>query len=592
MRKAIGVILGASILSVVATKCDDNCSAPEVQNECENQTPEQCLYKYEGGNKQNKARKQAVLEVVQAQNEIDIINKKHNSGDSCKFEGAVDAGDEIANVYTFQNTDQYCPKKKCVVKKPVCNTKPVVVATPTEDCEGEKKGFTFAGEDFDKGFEHIGKGWEKQGEEHREIKSCDLNEDNKNEGGYFHKMNTCQKEDKEDNDHEDHFRKQDKDHEEHEESHKKHEDNNDYFKDQEKDQTTQFNAQNKEIEDNHYKDERIEDKENHGDFVFDKNAKKDLKEIENHSADSTNNKDNSESNSNESQEKIKEKEAKFDLNAHQAHENEAKSISKNVAQEAEVQVRSNFRRDQNQRSNNVNDRTDRETQHHKDEEEKHIDRANCRNAKIANQDHEDCHFDLAKDNNSNHNVEFAEQKHQDAGIRQGLISCEDIELKEHVQATRHCKGECVEKKRWLKKSAHKKSFREKHGKNKHAKCIKNKAKNCDKFGVLKKNNNCKQNHRAADDNSHVKVCKRVEKQCDKTDDETTSVKQDNDRTDNADFQDTQNINQRAAATLNDVQAQNKQTKDARINTLDVDRKLQKNKKSNKNASKTEDCGCN
>lgn len=237
------------------------------------------------------------------------------------------------------------------------------------------------------------------------------------------------------------------------------------------------------------------------------------------------------------------------------------------SQAAEADIKSNFRRDQNRNNSDVRSTTDVDTSKLHDQESKNIDQNCAANANRAHHNEDRKHFDLAKEKHDNHDVQFAEQRHQDAGIKQGLLSDECIELKEHVCAEKDCcKGEKVDKKRWLKRKCHKKSFREKKGQHKHAKMIKNKGKFCDKFGVLKKNGGSKKQIECAVQEHNKKICDNRAHSLDKTDDETKSLTQHADSTDNSRFDDARTQQDQRKQAQKQVKVAKRDTKKVREDT--------------------------
>lgn len=114
---------------------------------------------------------------------------------------------------------------------------------------------------------------------------------------------------------------------------------------------------------------------------------------------------------------------------------------------------------------------------------------NGKQKKYANAQHKDHkkELDLVRENAKENGMEFAESKFQAGGIRQGMISEEDMEVKEHIKAVRdRCHGEKVDKKKWMKKRCHKKTFQEKHGAHKKDKSCRGQRRHANKYGVRKR----------------------------------------------------------------------------------------------------------
>lgn len=231
-----------------------------------------------------------------------------------------------------------------------------------------------------------------------------------------------------------------------------------------------------------------------------------------------------------------------------------------------------YARNQDKRNSDVESAADHETHNETDNEAREVDKSCSAAANRAHHREARKHFDLAKENSNHHDIEFAEQQHQDAGIRQGLCSQEDIELKEHVCAEKDaCKGETVDKKRWLKKKCHKKSFREKKGLHKCATMSKNKGKFCDKFGVLKKTDGRRQNIDAASQQHANRCTDSVIKKCDRTDDETQSKAITQDDVDNATFAEANNVDARSAVAQQTAARKIKNRKNLKVDVNDEDK---------------------
>lgn len=498
MRKAIGVVLGSAILSVVAAKGgDESCGITDYENN------DYSSHYKRGG-------KQGVL-------------SSSRVGEDCG-----ECGKHAKWAEAESNKNCGCAK----------NTDLTVGDVQKRDYTVHKPGYDLGNEEFDKTYHGVGKGWEK-------------NDDNCSE--------------------------QDADHEEHQKGSFKEGFDFNEFKNDDKEHDEDFCKHDNEVQ-NGYKKKSGLDKG----FQLGGQDKKSFKELDKQDRNQ----------STEVDQRLKQHESDVDVEVEKAHEDKSKEVEEEDRRDAREAKKSNFRRDQVKRNEDVKSKTNKEAQHECATTVNNEENAQCKNAQRADHHNEENHFDLSKDNSKRHHCEYNEQKHQDAGIRQGLISEECVELKEHVHAKKHCKYEHVEKKRWLKKNAHKKSFREKHGLNKHAKCIKNKAANNDKFGVLKKDANCKKQNAAAAENTQVKICKRADNIKETSDDETDNTDKSDNTVDNAEYEDAaiaqaQSLNNKRSNEQND-----QQTKKFKNNVHQDDSDDTKNVRVRDNSNhKEEDCGC-
>lgn len=117
-------------------------------------------------------------------------------------------------------------------------------------------------------------------------------------------------------------------------------------------------------------------------------------------------------------------------------------------------------------------------------------------------------IELVKDVAKEGGMEYVEKHANCGGFKDGEIDTEDIEVKEHVKAIRHQRcGEKVDKKKWLKRSHHKKCFHEKHGNLKKERCVKGSGKDCNKFNLNRCQGNKDEAHKGKESKDLVKVMK-------------------------------------------------------------------------------------